>query len=1253
MKNLLYLVILLAITSTGFANKHYNNWTFGMGAWIYFENANSDPTFVEECAIRQPEGSATYSDKDGNLLFYSDGMTVWNRNHTPITNGTNLIGSPSSFQACYIFPVTGQTNKLYIITIGSTERSNENIYFSIIDYSNGYDNAEITNKNTLITNYNGERAAVIKKPNEDDKYWMILDNVQKPSYLIYSIDEKGIVLNSQYSGDLNKRDNHGGIKISKNANMIVSVDSDASFFEICRFDPFDGVIYENNVINSSLLGTTVFSEEFSPNNKYLYVVSNEVKGGQPITIMNQFDIIDFYKNKSVTLNNIVREPFVWKIGSKEAIQIGPNNKLYIASPSTNYISSIEKPNLEYPACEYIKESVDLEDTEARNGLPSILVDPVIDYVFVDTLLCIDQEFLINFNTNNNSFWTTPDGNTIIGGRIFIESIAESDSGYYHYYDDNQELKYILKIKLTNNDKTDFIDLSPSNYICKGDYATAIAKDYVKEITWKDINKNTRQRDFYEKGVYRYEVVLDNGCVFEDSVVINYKSISPNIKIDGKNCNNNFRILKTYNRYKSFLWSNGETTDSIVVSQSGEYWVKVESNEGCIGYDTVNVEIDTTKKQFDLIPDSLMFCFNESMQHIIEDTKDMNDFFWSNNQKGIKVDFDSTGYYYLVAIDENGCSYFDTIFVDQSDKFEIYFLTLETKMCLDDSAYVELEEIPNVVFEWYDGGNELKRYFNKIGSYSLTAIDTLNGCRLDTVINLSYYPNVISKIDYDAGSEKCESEPKLLESRYKNPNYKYIWNNVDGTDSYLAEESGRYTLIVLDTITGCSDTSFIEIEISDPIQASILGSDICYGGSTVLLADPNNTDYEYIWSTGENTSSITVTNSSEYFVIVSNGDCIDTAYFNVEYLENPNVEIIGESMICKNESATLSSNFNFNSYLWSTGDTTKTIDINSPGTYKLTVTNEFGCIDSTEFVVKEYAIDYELSSKHIDFGKTYLDDSMQESLIIKNLSQFNIRLSNEEYGNIEIGSNDEIELNIDFYATTLGEYLDTLEFEILSPCKSAFYVLVTAEVYTIATISSDYIKTRIGTDIEVPFYISGADKIGQLNLDVETNISNKLFSPDKSLDFNANVLVDPVKQNIYNMKGKTLLSDIIITPIEYINVNSDNKFVEFNLIPGSIEVDSICVFNFRNITLVSDFETTFLVDNEELNIKIEQPTSDESSEYYLELISIDGKKMIDKKIISRNSLIETKMSTSNISSGVYILRVSNMYEVITRKVLITK
>ena len=62
------------------------------------------------------EGCATASDTAGNLLFYTDGATVWNANHVPMLNGNGLNGLGST-QAAIVVPAPLNLNKYYIFTV--------------------------------------------------------------------------------------------------------------------------------------------------------------------------------------------------------------------------------------------------------------------------------------------------------------------------------------------------------------------------------------------------------------------------------------------------------------------------------------------------------------------------------------------------------------------------------------------------------------------------------------------------------------------------------------------------------------------------------------------------------------------------------------------------------------------------------------------------------------------------------------------------------------------------------------------------------------------------------------------------------------------------------------------------------------------------------------------------------------------------------------------------------------------------------
>ena len=73
------ILLFFVFTMNLFAQKEANIWYFGENSGLSFNT--EPPTFLYDGAINTLEGSSTFSDKDGNLLFYSDGTTVWDKSH--------------------------------------------------------------------------------------------------------------------------------------------------------------------------------------------------------------------------------------------------------------------------------------------------------------------------------------------------------------------------------------------------------------------------------------------------------------------------------------------------------------------------------------------------------------------------------------------------------------------------------------------------------------------------------------------------------------------------------------------------------------------------------------------------------------------------------------------------------------------------------------------------------------------------------------------------------------------------------------------------------------------------------------------------------------------------------------------------------------------------------------------------------------------------------------------------------------------
>ncbi len=100
-----------------FAQKEANNWYFGYNAGITFNTPDGSPVALLYGALHTDEGVATISDKDGNLLFYTDGITIWNRKHEQMQNGKDLMGSPTSTQSAVIIPMPCSNNLYYTFTV--------------------------------------------------------------------------------------------------------------------------------------------------------------------------------------------------------------------------------------------------------------------------------------------------------------------------------------------------------------------------------------------------------------------------------------------------------------------------------------------------------------------------------------------------------------------------------------------------------------------------------------------------------------------------------------------------------------------------------------------------------------------------------------------------------------------------------------------------------------------------------------------------------------------------------------------------------------------------------------------------------------------------------------------------------------------------------------------------------------------------------------------------------------------------------
>jgi len=174
---------------------------------------------------------------------------------------------------------------------------------------------------------------------------------------------------------------------------------------------------------------------------------------------------------------------------------------------------------------------------------------------------------------------------------------------------------------------------------------------------------------------------------------------------------------------------------------------------------------------------------------------------------------------------------------------------------------------------------------------------------------------------------------------------YLWHPGKQTSSSIEVDTpGNYFLTVT-TADDCVLTDSISVitpELIIPTISLSGPSDFCHGGSVVLTSSQmfNNT-----WSTGETTESITVNTSGSYSVTYFDGcESSTSSSVDITVYPLPDINITG-GPICPGSITELDAGAGFQSYLWSTGETTQTIVVGTGGYYSVTVIDSNGCSGS--------------------------------------------------------------------------------------------------------------------------------------------------------------------------------------------------------------------------------------------------------------------------------------------------------------------
>jgi gliding motility-associated-like protein len=358
--------IILRCAEFSFSQGEMNHWFFGNNAGLDFTSGVPEASTKGE--INTSEGCSSMSDNNGELLFYTDGISVWNKNHSKMPNGHSLEGGHSSTQSAVIIKKPGNSSVYYIFTADQQYGVN-GIKYSEVDLLMNNGLGDVINKNVSLYTPSCEKIAAVKHCNGRD-VWIITHDWNSSSFRVFLVTSAGIsnvpvISNAGLTITGNQNNKIGYLKASPDGTRLASAiwGTGINRFEVFNFNKSSGVV--SNAILFPVIAATsgAYGVEFSPDGTKLYgsVLS-------PASVY-QFDLCAG-SDSAIAKSGIL-------IGTSSALlsgalQLGPDNKIYLAKYLSDSLGIINDPDKTGIDCNFIDNGISLGGQLSSLGLPNFV-----------------------------------------------------------------------------------------------------------------------------------------------------------------------------------------------------------------------------------------------------------------------------------------------------------------------------------------------------------------------------------------------------------------------------------------------------------------------------------------------------------------------------------------------------------------------------------------------------------------------------------------------------------------------------------------------------------------------------------------------------------------------------------------------------------------------------------------------------------------------------------------------------------------
>lgn len=953
-----FLLCLFLLPVVLLSQNEYNQWRFGYRAGISFNGAV--PQVINGAAINTAEAAASVADCDGNLLFYTDGATVYNALDNIMDNGFDLFGESSIYpsnQGALIVKRPNSSGIYYIFTSSDLFGIN----YSVVNMAAQNGLGSVIAKNIRLDGRPSHKLAVTYHQNNED-IWVLTHFEQSNVFKAFLVTQTGVATTSVESatGPIHT-DAHGDLKFNQQGTKVGAVVQDQDLISLADFNNATG-----RVSNSlGLIGDIASPHgcEFSPDGSMFYVTAwGTVNGG----------VFQFQVNNASN-SNTLRSGIEIGGGFKPAgsPQLAPDGRIYIASDGglglvQRALSAINFPNERGVASGFQRNRILLGSGASSWMLPNItLTSNVIDLPksILGSNFCLSnttQFSLSNYSSvidllwdfgigendpNNFSFQREPtivfprDGNYTV--RLTINKICGSET-----------LSFPVTISSGPETELDSVQICPStdftidnppvsgvNYV----WSPSLALNS-SSISNPIIQPNLLAGD---TSLYFLSTTDEEGCVFNDTLKV---IRTPKFIIDTTSylCPGFDETLTVPSLAQSGIWNGGALVDFVGLSvtvnplTTTNYIVEITDTNSCVQVDTFTVTVSSEvpveagERDTICIGDSLLIGNDVSPFGTSFQWTDAN--LVANPNQAVTLAYPvQDGWLFLTASSDT-CFSTDSVFIAVNELPIVIIEPSDTNVCFDDT--INFTAAGAIDYSWYQ--NTTVTSFVQSTFEYVTDTTTLiwvegtdaNGCINSDSSIITVLPLPVIEISKDTGI--CIGKPVNM---FVSGGGDYQWLNseiINSSDSVLTLTPNQSTVysVIVKGVNSCYNVDSVAVTVNNlPIIKTTPDTLICELTSPIITASGG---VDYVWTVvGGDTLAETARTvispvvPTNYRVVVKDiNGCVDSADVSVTLNENPIAsftQII--TPICEGFEVQFSDSSSLaDSYLWTFGDGTTS---NSP------------------------------------------------------------------------------------------------------------------------------------------------------------------------------------------------------------------------------------------------------------------------------------------------------------------------------------